>query len=85
MELGIYSFVEAGPDPVTGQLVDPVVRTRHLMEEIELADQLGLDVFAIGEHHRSEYSGFVTIYVVSCRRCKNKTYPIEQCGHGAEF
>ena len=55
MELGIYSFVEAGPDPITGQLVDPVVRTRHLLEEIELADQLGLDVFAIGEHHRSEY------------------------------
>ena len=55
MELGIYSFVEAGPDPVTGQLVDPAVRIKHLMEEIELADQLGLDVFGIGEHHRSEY------------------------------
>jgi probable LLM family oxidoreductase len=55
MELGIASFVEVTPDPRTGQAIDPVQRFRNLMEEAELADQVGLDVFAVGEHHRWEY------------------------------
>jgi probable LLM family oxidoreductase len=55
MELGLYTFVEATPDPVTGQSIDPAQRMRNLMEEIELADQVGLDVFGIGEHHRPDY------------------------------
>ena len=55
MEIGIYTFVENTPDSVTGQKRTPQQRVTHLMEEIELADQVGLDVFAIGEHHREEY------------------------------
>lgn len=55
MELGIYTFVEATPDPRTGQTPSPAERVRRLMEEIELADRVGLDVFGIGEHHRPEY------------------------------
>ena len=55
MELGIYSFVERTPDAFTGELVSAERRMRHLLEEIELADQVGLDVFGIGEHHRSDY------------------------------
>ena len=55
MELGLYTFVENTPDPETGKLRHPSERLSNLMEEIELADQLGLDVFAIGEHHREEY------------------------------
>lgn len=55
MELGIYSFAEAGPDPVTGRAVSAQQRLRDLIEEIELADQLGLDVFGVGEHHRPDY------------------------------
>jgi probable LLM family oxidoreductase len=54
-ELGIYSFVELLPHPVTGETISPVERMRNLMETIALADQAGLDVFAIGEHHRTEY------------------------------
>ncbi|NCW45394.1 MAG: LLM class flavin-dependent oxidoreductase [Gemmatimonadaceae bacterium] len=55
MELGIYTFGETDPrrvgDPsVAGQ------RLRHLIEEIELADQVGLDVYGVGEHHRSDYT-----------------------------
>jgi probable LLM family oxidoreductase len=49
MELGIYTFVERAPH-LSGEQ-----RMRHLMEEIELADQAGLDVFGIGEHHRPDY------------------------------
>jgi probable LLM family oxidoreductase len=55
MELGLCSFVETSPDPLTGKLITPAQRLRDLMEEAELADQLGLDVFAIGEHHRPDF------------------------------
>jgi probable LLM family oxidoreductase len=55
MEFGIYSFVENTPDAETGIPLKSSVRLQHLMEEIELSDRLGLDVFAIGEHHREEY------------------------------
>ena len=55
MEIGISSFVERTPDPTTKQTVSPAQRIKDLMEEIQLADQLGLDVFAIGEHHRPDF------------------------------
>ena len=55
MELGIYSFVERTPDPETGETVSPSERMRRVVEEIELADRVGLDVFGIGEHHRPDY------------------------------
>jgi len=49
MELGVYSFAE-----VDGQ--HPSDRLRDLLEEIELADQVGLDVYGVGEHHRPDYA-----------------------------
>ena len=56
MELGIYTFAELTPDPVTGQSVTPAQRLRDLLEEVELAEQVGLDVFGVGEHHRPEFA-----------------------------
>jgi probable LLM family oxidoreductase len=52
MELGLYTFadVASGHPELAGQ------RLRNLVEEMELADQVGLDVFAIGEHHRADYA-----------------------------
>ena len=55
MELGIYTFAERHPDPSTGVLISPAERLHNLMEEIELADRLGLDVFGVGEHHRPDF------------------------------
>jgi probable LLM family oxidoreductase len=55
MELGVYTFAEATPDPETGQTVSAERRLLDLLEEIELADQVGLDVFGVGEHHRPDY------------------------------
>lgn len=55
MQIGIDSFVATIPDPVTGVALSPAARMRDLLEEIELADQAGLDVFGIGEHHRREF------------------------------
>jgi probable LLM family oxidoreductase len=55
MEIGIYTFADIGTHPVTKETITPHQRIRNLMEEIELADQVGLDVFALGEHHRPDY------------------------------
>ncbi|HTQ27806.1 MAG TPA: LLM class flavin-dependent oxidoreductase [Puia sp.] len=56
MELGIYSFAEVDGS-TNGQNGNPAARRiRDLMEEIALADKTGLDVFAVGEHHRPEYA-----------------------------
>lgn len=73
MELGLYTFVENTPDAVTGKLLHPSERLENLMEEIELADQSGLDVYAIGEHHRQEFvsSSPTTILAAAASRTKN--------------
>jgi probable LLM family oxidoreductase len=56
MELGVYTFAELTPDPSTGRTVSAAQRLRDLVEEIELADQAGLDVFGVGEHHRPDFA-----------------------------
>ena len=56
LEIGIYSFVETAFDPETGRQQDAAQRIEHLLEEVEWADQVGLDVFGIGEHHRADYA-----------------------------
>lgn len=54
-EIGLYSFAELTPDPTTGAVISPAARVANLLESVELADQVGLDVFGLGEHHRHEY------------------------------
>jgi alkanesulfonate monooxygenase SsuD/methylene tetrahydromethanopterin reductase-like flavin-dependent oxidoreductase (luciferase family) len=56
MEIGIYTFAETRFDPTTGRQLDVGGRLRDLLEEIELADEVGLDVFGVGEHHRPDYA-----------------------------
>ena len=53
MHLGVDSFVSAVTDPRTREVVTAGRRIRHLLEEVELADRVGLHSFGIGEHHRS--------------------------------
>lgn len=55
MQIGVDSFGAVISDPATGITLSPVQRMQNLLEEIVLADQVGLDVFGIGEHHRSEF------------------------------
>jgi probable LLM family oxidoreductase len=55
MEIGLYTFVERTADQGTGYLVSAEQRIRDLIEEIVLADEVGLDVFGVGEHHRPDY------------------------------
>jgi probable LLM family oxidoreductase len=55
VELGIYTFGELTPD-AAGRSITAEERLRNLVEEIELADQVGLDVFGVGEHHRPDFT-----------------------------
>ena len=56
MQLGLYTFADVGTDPVSGRRIGPSERLRNLIEEIVLADELGLEVFGLGEHHRPDYA-----------------------------
>jgi probable LLM family oxidoreductase len=56
MELGLYTFADMQPDGVSGKAIHTHQRMKDLLEEIKLADELGLDIFALGEHHRPEYA-----------------------------
>jgi probable LLM family oxidoreductase len=56
MDLGMYSFGDIHPNPVTHEKVSPAQRMADLLERIRLAEQVGLDFFGIGEHHRPDYA-----------------------------
>ncbi|MEX0791001.1 MAG: LLM class flavin-dependent oxidoreductase, partial [Actinomycetota bacterium] len=49
MELGVYTFAERTTDPNTGETISARQRLRDLIEEVELADRVGLDVLGVGE------------------------------------
>ncbi|MEO7176253.1 MAG: LLM class flavin-dependent oxidoreductase [Saprospiraceae bacterium] len=56
MELGLYTFADTAVEGVSGGALKTNKRFSNLLEEIKLADELGLDVFGIGEHHRPDYA-----------------------------
>lgn len=56
MELGIYTFADTAPDHGPGNAKNTHRRMQDLLEEIKLADEVGLDVFGVGEHHRPDYA-----------------------------
>lgn len=56
MELGITTFVETTPHIPSGKVTSHAERIREVVEEIVLADEVGLDVFGVGEHHREDYA-----------------------------
>src|SRR3954471_9417505 len=72
MELGIYTFAETTPDPRTGRTISPEERLRNLLEEIELADELGLDVFGVGEHHRPDFAVSAPAVVLAAAAAQTK-------------
>jgi probable LLM family oxidoreductase len=56
MEFGVYTFAETRLDPATGEPIGLDRTYADLMEQIQLADSVGLDVFGLGEHHRPDYA-----------------------------
>ncbi|MEN5074631.1 LLM class flavin-dependent oxidoreductase [Isoptericola cucumis] len=56
-EIGIMTFGEVTTDPRTGSTPSPRQRVRETVEQARVADQVGLDVFGVGEHHRTDFVG----------------------------
>lgn len=72
-EVGIYSFVELTAEAGAAGSVSPAQRISNLLEEIELADQVGLDVFGVGEHHRSEYLSSAPAVILAAAAARTRT------------
>jgi probable LLM family oxidoreductase len=72
MELGLYTFAETTLDPATGKQIAAGPRLRNLMEEIELADQLGLDIYGVGEHHRPDFAVSAPAVVLAAAATRTK-------------
>lgn len=56
MELGITTFAETYPDPVTGKTIGHGERLRQVLAEVEMAEKVGLEVYGVGEHHRPDFA-----------------------------
>ena len=56
MELGITTFAETYPDPKTGETISHGERLRQVLDEIMLAEEVGLEVYGVGEHHRPDFA-----------------------------
>lgn len=72
MEFGLYTFVERTPNAVTRELISPEQRMANLLEEAVLADEVGLDVFGVGEHHRPDYLVSTPAVVLAAIAAKTK-------------
>jgi len=73
MEIGIYTFVETRFDAATGRQLGTDERIAHVLEEIELADQVGLDVFGIGEHHRIDYASSAPAVILAAAAARTRS------------
>lgn len=72
MEIGISTFVETTPDVRTGEVISHAQRLREVVEEIVLADQVGLDVFGVGEHHRQDFASSSPAVVLAAAASQTK-------------
>ncbi|WP_249869036.1 LLM class flavin-dependent oxidoreductase [Oceanobacillus saliphilus] len=72
MEIGITTFVETTPHIDTGKVTSHAERIREVVDEIVLADQVGLDVFGVGEHHRKDYASSAPAVILAAAASKTK-------------
>jgi probable LLM family oxidoreductase len=72
MQIGLDSFAATASDPITGITLSAAEQLRDLITEIEHADQVGLDVFGIGEHHRSEYLDSAPTIILAAAAARTK-------------
>ncbi|MBD8556533.1 LLM class flavin-dependent oxidoreductase [Rhizobium sp. CFBP 8762] len=71
MELGLYTFADVDPNaPQRG--AEGKRRLDDLLEEITLADEVGLDVFGLGEHHRPDYAASAPAVILAAAAVKTK-------------
>jgi probable LLM family oxidoreductase len=72
VEIGLYTFGDIGTSRVNGLTVTPSERLKELVEEIVLADQVGLDFFGLGEHHRPDYAVSAPAMVLAATATQTK-------------
>jgi probable LLM family oxidoreductase len=71
MELGITTFAENYP--VAGRPTPPGERLRQVLEEIEVAEQAGLDIYGVGEHHRADFAASAPTVVLAVAAGRTRT------------
>lgn len=72
MEIGITTFVETTPHAHTGYMPSHAERLREVVEEIILADKVGLDVYGVGEHHRKDYAASAPAVLLAAAATQTK-------------
>jgi probable LLM family oxidoreductase len=72
MQIGVDSFAASISDPASGLSLKPVERMQNLLEEIELADLVGLDVFGVGAHHRQEFLDSAPAVILAAAATRTK-------------
>lgn len=65
MELGITTFAETHPDPRTGETISHGERLRQVVEEVVMAESVGLEVYGVGEHHRPDFASSTPAVVLA--------------------
>lgn len=74
MQIGLYSFAENTPDPLNGgRLQSPAERLKDLIEEIRLADEVGLDFYGLGEHHRPDFVASAPVTILAAAAAVTKS------------
>ena len=79
LELGISSFGETTPLKGSKKVISHDERIRNMIEEIELADKLGLDIYAIGEHHRPDFAVSAPEIVLAAGAVNTKAHKTFNC------
>lgn len=74
VELGISTFGETTPLEKTGKTISHDERIRNLIEEVELADQVGIDAYAIGEHHRKDFAVSAPEIIIAMAAAKQNKF-----------
>ncbi len=72
MEIGVCTFGDLGEHPVSGDAASPAERIAQLIDEAVRADEIGLDVFAVGEHHRRDYVVSAPAVVLSAMAARTR-------------
>jgi len=81
MEIGIDSFAKISSTDITSAHDEPVVVMDRLLERIAYADQAGLDVFGIGEHHRKEFLDSAPTIILAAAAAKTKRIRLTSAVH----
>jgi probable LLM family oxidoreductase len=72
MEIGVFTFADTRHDPGSGERISGEQRLREVLEEAELADEVGLDVFGVGEHHRPDFAVSTPAVVLAAVAARTK-------------